>query len=107
MNTSEYLKFHESECKKLVEITKKKNHDYCAGSTSDPFKNFRACEELGICSVEQGFLTRMTDKMARINSFVKQGSLQVKDESVLDTLRDLANYSILLSGYIRSLKGKK
>lgn len=53
---------------------------------------------------EQGFLTRMMDKMKRISSFVEKGELQVKDESVTDTLRDLANYSCLLAGYIKSQK---
>jgi hypothetical protein len=46
----------------------------------------------------------MVDKLARINSFSQKGELQVKDESVEDTLLDLANYAILLAGYIRSKK---
>jgi hypothetical protein len=49
-----------------------------------------------------GFLTRMMDKMKRIASFVEQGNLQVKGESVTDTLQDLANYSCLMAAYIKS-----
>ena len=44
----------------------------------------------------------MMDKMMRINSFVQKGVLEVKDESVDDTLSDLSNYSVLLAGYIKS-----
>lgn len=58
-------------------------------------------ESLGI-QTEIGFLTRMMDKMKRISSFVHNGKLQVKDESVTDTLQDLANYSALMAGYIKS-----
>jgi hypothetical protein len=47
----------------------------------------------------------MMDKMKRIASFAENGDLQVKDESVTDTLRDLTNYSCLLAGYIESKKG--
>lgn len=99
----EYLKFHKECCDKMVEVTRAKNHDY-AGFTDDPFANFRVVENCGIASTEQGFLTRMMDKVSRINSFVKQGVCNVKDEKIEDTLIDLANYSILMAGYIRQKK---
>jgi hypothetical protein len=86
----------------MVSITRSKNHDY--GGDSDPFSNFTCVERLGICSTEQGFLTRMMDKMARITTFTRQGKLLVKDESVEDTLLDLANYCILMAGYLKSRK---
>jgi hypothetical protein len=54
-----------------------------------------------------GFLTRMSDKMARINSFRENGKLLVANESVEDTLTDLANYSCLLAGYLKSLSEAK
>lgn len=87
----------------MMEVTKRKNADY-TGETSDPFANFTKVEALGITDTERGFLVRMTDKMARITSFVQKGELQVKDESVQDTLLDLANYAVLLSAYITSKK---
>lgn len=83
-----------------MEISRKKNADY-TGSNANPFSNFESVEVLGI-KTEQGFLTRMMDKMKRISSFVEKGELLVKDESVIDTLSDLANYSCLLAGYIES-----
>ena len=100
-----YLAYHKSCCDRLVEITAKKNADY-TGTDPDPFANFTRVESLGIASTEQGFLTRMVDKICRISSYVQKGTLQVNDESVEDTLLDLANYSILLAGYIKSKKEK-
>lgn len=97
----EYVDFFAKECAIMLEITKAKNADY-TGNNADPFANFKAVELFGACSTEQGFMTRMTDKFMRINSFVQRGVLEVKDESVKDTLRDLAVYSILLNAYIES-----
>lgn len=88
----------------MIEVTTRKNHDYAGAGNGDPFHNFRQVERMGICSTEIGFLTRMTDKISRIQSFVAQGVLKVKDESIEDTLLDLANYSILLAAYIKSKK---
>lgn len=101
MTKAEYKKYHAEMCEKMKQITEKKNHDYTGGS-DDPFANFKYVESLGITSTEVGMLTRMTDKMSRINSFIKKGSYEVEDESITDTLLDLANYSILLAGYIKS-----
>lgn len=100
MTKIEYFEFAEKFFYDCVEISRKKNADY-TGDNDNPFSNFTSVENLGI-KTEQGFLTRMMDKMARIGSYVSKGELQVKDESVTDTLRDLANYSCLLAGYIKS-----
>jgi hypothetical protein len=102
MTKQEYFEFAEKFFGDCIEISRKKNADYTGGN-DNPFANFQSVESLGI-KTEQGFLTRMMDKMARIGSFVAKGELQVKDESVTDTLRDLANYSCLLAGYIKSKK---
>lgn len=104
MQRQDYLNYHKSKCEQMVETTIRKNHDYAGAGGEDPFHNFRQVERMGICSTETGFLTRMTDKISRIQSFVEQGVLQVKDESIEDTLIDLANYSILMAGYIKSKK---
>lgn len=101
MTKEEYFKFHEEFCEKMTEIMKAKNSDY-TGDNQDPFSNFTIVEANGIATTEQGFLTRMSDKMQRINSFCQKGSLLVEDEKVEDTLMDLANYCILFSGYLRS-----
>jgi hypothetical protein len=101
MTKAEYMAFHEACCRRMVEVTKAKNADY-TGTSDDPFANFSRVENVGICTTEQGFLTRMFDKFSRITSFVQKGVLLVKDESVEDTLIDLANYCILMAGFIRS-----
>lgn len=103
MTKQEYLLFQEQFFKRAMDITKKKNADY-TGESADPFANFSICQHLGICPVEMGFLVRMTDKLSRVTSFAQKGELQVKDESVTDTLTDLANYSCLLAGYLASKK---
>lgn len=100
MTKSDYFEFAENFFGNCVEISRKKNADYTGGN-DNPFSNFESVEVLGI-KTEQGFLTRMMDKMKRISSFVEKGELLVKDESVADTLSDLANYSCLLAGYIES-----
>lgn len=105
MTKQEYMDFHAECCRKMIEVTKAKNADY-TGTSDDPFANFSRVEIVGICSTLQGFLTRMFDKFSRITSFVQKGVLEVKDESVEDTLLDLANYSILMAGYIKSIKQK-
>jgi hypothetical protein len=102
MNKQEFFQFQSEFFNACQEISRAKNADY-TGVVDNPFGNFESVEVLGI-STEVGFLTRMMDKMKRIASFVEQGRLIVKDESVTDTLRDLANYSCLLAGYIKSKK---
>lgn len=101
MNKEEYYQYHRECCDRMVEITRRKNNDYTAGS-EDPFYNFTKVELLGITDTERGFLTRMFDKLARVTTYVNKGVLQVADEQVEDTLIDLANYCILLAGYIKS-----
>lgn len=108
MTKNEYMAFHEQCCQKMVAITKAKNSDY-TGDSGDPFANFQQIGSLVQLAnvVEIGFLTRMSDKLSRIGSFVTKGTLLVKDESIEDTLLDLANYCILFAGYLRSRRQSK
>ena len=107
MTREEYFQFHEGMTRRMCEITKAKNHDYTGAAGDDPFANFSRVASLGICSIEQGFLVRMLDKFMRITSFVQKEFLHVKDESVEDTLLDLANYCLLFAGYLEAEKGKR
>ena len=75
----------------------KKNTDYA--DTKDPFRNFRAAEVYDI-PVGQAILIRMSDKMSRVATLLKNEA-QVKEESVHDTLTDLANYAAILSTYLK------
>lgn len=68
---------------KMNEIYQMKNSDY--GNSFD-----KSCDEFGITAA----LVRIGDKFNRIKTLVKKDN-KVKDESIEDTLLDLANYSIL------------
>lgn len=103
MNREDYLKFHREVLEKLHDITKQKIMDY-SGAFDSPFDNFTNVERLGVASTEIGYLTRMCDKFTRIHTIIKTGQAHVKDETVEDTLLDLANYCISLAGYLRSKK---
>lgn len=85
-----------------VSISKAKNADYA--SDGDPFKNFRTSEIYGI-PVTKAILVRMSDKMSRIANLLDKEA-QVRDESVLDTLSDLANYAMIMRMYIEHTNDK-
>lgn len=93
----EYLKV-------MAEIHSKKNWDY-AKSTIDPFRNFRMSEDIGI-PAWKGSLIRMGDKFIRINNIALKGNRAVKDETIIDTLIDLANYSIITAILYEEWKNK-
>jgi len=76
----------------MKEVHDMKRHDYA--SKEDVFKNFRTCEMAGI-PAWKGCAIRIGDKFSRLMSFVKQEELKVKDESIRDTLIDMANYAII------------
>lgn len=107
MTSQEYLQFHKQMCEKMLKIAESKNKDY-AGGGDDAFANFTGVNSLSrSITTEIGFVTRMYDKLSRIGSFIDNGDLAVKDESVEDTLLDLANYCLLFSGYLKSQKENK
>ncbi len=76
---------HRAICQELNELYAKKNHDY-----GDSFHQ---------TFLEEGFAMsriRLSDKFNRFNTLSrKAGEGQVKDESLRDTLIDLANYAIM------------
>lgn len=84
----DYLKRFKEICDKMLEVTTKKNNDY--GGHTDPFKNFARHGAFGV-------LVRLDDKYARLATVIKDGrKLQVSDETIYDTLIDIANYAIIL-----------
>lgn len=102
MNREELTAFFEEKTTAMVDIMKRKNADYSGVDAQESaFRNFERVELLGVATTEQGFLTRMTDKMCRINNLTKQEA-QVKDETIQDTLLDLANYSLLFAAFLHS-----
>lgn len=81
---------HAGICGELTSIYRKKNADY-----GDSFS--RAVEKYGLVSA----LTRISDKFNRLESLILHKEQEVKDESVQDTLLDLANYCIMTVMEIR------
>lgn len=61
-----------------------KNKDY-GNSFTESFREF------GLISA----IVRMNDKMMRLKSLCKKDNAEVKDESIIDTLKDLSNYAIM------------
>lgn len=75
---------HAEICRELNKTYTKKNNDY-----GDSFK--KSYDEFGIVSA----IVRMTDKMERLKTLTTGTKKEVKDESIEDTLLDLANYAIM------------
>ena len=105
INRGKLLDIHQTTCEAARELMKKKNHDYSGGEHGEePFLNFTRCEGMGICTTEQGFLVRLTDKMSRLSTFCQGGRLQVEDEKLEDTIQDIINYVILFLAYAENDK---
>lgn len=75
---------HKKICDELNALYERKNHDY-----GDSFH---------ISFKEEGMAMpriRLGDKLNRFKALTKAGTQQVSDESIRDTLVDLANYAIM------------
>ena len=84
--TDEVVQFA-NEAKQCVELYSRKNHDY--GNSFD-----KGMDNIGMAYG----VGRIYDKMNRLVTLTKEEA-QVKDESVDDTLRDLACYSMMMLAY--------
>lgn len=84
------VKIHEQICSELTELYRKKNADY-----GDSFS--KTFEEEGYAMAR----IRLSDKLERFKSLSRKfdsdpyGHPEVSDESMMDTLMDLANYAIM------------
>lgn len=77
-------------CIKMVKLYAKKNHDY-----GDSFN--QGMKAIGM-AYGQG---RLFDKFNRFMNLCKT-TAKVKDETIIDTLQDLACYSIMLSNFLQT-----
>lgn len=80
----ENVETHSKICRELTGIYARKNADY-----GDSFHQ---------TFVEEGWAMpriRLSDKLARVKALTKNGAPQVEDESLRDTLLDIANYAIM------------
>ena len=78
-----------------MNILKSKANDYA--NSGDCFSNFKKIANMTDLSVKKVFEVFLSVKMARINELFKGKT--PKNESIDDTLKDLANYACLLSIY--------
>lgn len=86
---------HAKICDEMNKLYERKNKDY-----GDSFS--KSFEEYGLTMP----CIRLEDKLNRLKSFNKNGSLQVNDESIIDTLKDIANYAIMTVIEIESMDEK-
>ena len=77
---------------KMLETFIQKNHDY--GNSFD-----KQMDEFGMIAAG----IRLSDKLNRLKVLTKEDA-QVKEESIQDTLLDLANYSILTAMWLYDQK---
>lgn len=89
------VQMHKNICEELNSTYAKKNHDY-GDSFNETF------DKLGIISA----VTRISDKYNRLVSLCTKSEEErkVKDETISDTLLDLANYCIMTEMALRNSK---
>jgi hypothetical protein len=87
INKEKKLYTYDSVVKSISELHAAKAADYGPSVHT-------AFEEFGPISV----VVRLHDKLSRLKTLIKnKGERQVKDESLIDTALDMANYSIMLA----------
>lgn len=75
---------HAEICKEINNLYERKNHDY-----GDSFHQTFAEEGMAMARI------RLGDKFSRFKTLSRSGEQKVNDESIRDTLIDLANYAIM------------
>lgn len=75
---------HKAICEELNSLYERKNHDY-----GDSFHQTFVDEGMAMARI------RLGDKFSRFKTLSKSAEQMVADESILDTLLDLANYAIM------------
>jgi hypothetical protein len=101
MTQEDFIKRLTEEHLACVEISKKKNLDY--SSPEDAFANFNVAKAYDI-DPKIGILVRMSDKMKRASRLFTKGA--DVSESFTDTMRDLANYALILALYYGEERGE-
>jgi hypothetical protein len=81
--------------KEMTELYAKKNHDY--GNSFD-----EGCDKLGVSYP----LGRMLDKMNRLIACMGKEETMRVNESIEDTLKDLACYSVMTLSYLKRKNNK-
>ena len=90
MEMKDLFEMHKRILEEMHEIYCRKNHDY-GDSMHDTYLRFGS----------QAYLVRMYDKLNRLCVLTNGKERRVSDETIHDTLLDLANYAICMSMELR------
>lgn len=82
--TKTKVQLHREVCEEINDLYTRKNHDY-----GDSFHQTFVEEGMAMA------LIRLGDKFSRFKTLSRGGEQKVNDESIRDTLIDLANYAIM------------
>lgn len=77
------VEIHAKICQSMTDLYERKNHDY-----GDSFAKMRK-------EFDNAILIRIYDKFSRLKTLKSGVTQKVSDESIKDTLFDLANYCIM------------
>ena len=81
---NKFMKVYKDIVEDMVDTCERKNQDY-GSSVQDTYERFG----------DMSYLVRITDKYNRLCSLMTKGEIEVKDESIDDTILDMANYLLL------------
>ncbi|KAA9291214.1 nucleotide modification associated domain-containing protein [Aerococcus urinae] len=84
----------ESITDEMAKLYESKNHDY--GNSFD-----KSMDQFGLVASA----IRLGDKYNRFSELINSDQQQVKDESIRDTLIDLANYSVMTIMWLDNQRG--
>ena len=82
--TKTKVQMHREICEEINDLYARKNHDY-----GDSFHQTFVEEGMAMARI------RLGDKFNRFKTLSRNGDQKVNDESIRDTLIDLANYAIM------------
>lgn len=82
--TKTKVQMHREICEEINDLYARKNHDY-----GDSFHQTFVEEGMAMARI------RLGDKFNRLKTLSRSGEQKVDDESIRDTLIDLANYAIM------------
>jgi hypothetical protein len=94
VKTTDCANYMQQKMKECIDLYKKKNETY-----GDSFG--KSVEKYGLIAA----LTRISDKFNRAENIILGAKNQVPDESLADTLVDMANYCLMTAYEIEKMKG--
>lgn len=83
--------------KKIKDLVIKKSKDY--SNEEDAYINFKISSQIANIRIEQTFLVFLSTKIARLKELLVNKK-KPNNESIQDTLMDIAVYSLLLAIYL-------